>query len=95
MCQLSITSIEHVETLLNGQGKLPESWILLDTRSLANLISNPSLLKDIHTVDRTMNIHCNAGYTSTNQMGHMGDYLVPVWYNPEGIANILSLDNVS
>ena len=48
-----------------------------------------------HMVDRTMNIHCNAGYTSTNQMGYMGDYLVPMWYNPKAIANILSLDNVS
>ena len=93
--QPTMTSIEHVETLLNGRGRLPESWILLDTCSSADLISNPSLLKDIHTVDRTMNIRCNAGYTSTNQMGYMGDYPVPVWYNPEGIANILSLDNVS
>ena len=90
-----MTSIEHVETLLNGRGRLPESWILLDTCSSADLISNPSLLKDIHMVDRTMNIRCNAGYTSTNQMGYMGDCPVPVWYNPKGIANILSLDNVS
>ena len=72
----------------------PESWILLDTCSSADLISNPSPLKDIHMVDRTMNIRCNARYTSTNQMGFMGDYLVPVWYNLKGIANILSLDNV-
>ena len=87
-CQPSMTSIEHVKTLLNGWGRLPESWILLDTCSLAYVISNPSLLKDIHTVDKTMNIHCNARYTSTNQMGYM-------WYNPKGIAKILSLDNVS
>ena len=28
-------------------------------------------------------------------MGYSGDYPVPMWYNPKGIANILSLDNVS
>ena len=49
--QPSMTSIEHVKALLNGRGRLPESWILLDTCSSADLISNPSLLKDIHTVD--------------------------------------------
>jgi hypothetical protein len=29
------------------------------------------------------------------QKGHLGNYPYPVWYNPNGIANILSLFNVS
>ena len=41
-----------------------------------------------------MTVRCNAGTITTNQMGWLGDYPEPVWYNPTGIANILSLANV-
>ena len=70
-------------TLFNGQGTLPMIWILLDTCSSADLISNPSLLHDIHTVDHSICIYHNEDTTSTNQMGYLGGYPSPVWYNPE------------
>ena len=71
------------------------SWILLDTFSVTNLVRNPSLLHNIHTVDHSIGICCNTGTTSMNQMGYLGGYPTPVWYNPEGIDNILSLKRVS
>jgi hypothetical protein len=37
-----------------------------------------------------MDIHCNAGVTSTNLIGDLPGY-GPVWYHPNGIANIISL----
>ena len=37
-----------------------------------------------------MDIHCNAGVTSTNLVGDLAGYGT-VWYHPQGIANILSL----
>jgi hypothetical protein len=37
-----------------------------------------------------MDIHCNAGVTSTNLVGDLPGY-GKVWFNPNGIANILSL----
>jgi hypothetical protein len=37
-----------------------------------------------------MDIHCNAGVRSTNLIGELRGYGT-VWYNPTGIANILSL----
>jgi hypothetical protein len=40
-----------------------------------------------------MDIHCNAGVTSTNLVGGLPGY-GEVWYNPNGIANILSLSRV-
>ena len=40
-----------------------------------------------------MEIHCNAGTTSTNQVGDLSGYGT-VWYHPDGIANILSLSRV-
>jgi hypothetical protein len=36
-----------------------------------------------------MDIHCNAGVTSTDLIGDLPGY-GPVWYHPNGIANILS-----
>jgi hypothetical protein len=40
-----------------------------------------------------MDIHCNAGVTSTNLVGDLPGY-GEVWFNPNGIANILSLSRV-
>eukprot|EP00978_Attheya_sp_CCMP212_P010677 scaffold25993_cov57-Attheya_sp.AAC.1 len=37
-----------------------------------------------------MDIHCNAGVTSTNLVGDLAGYGM-IWYHPNGIANILSL----
>ena len=36
-------------------------------------------------------VRCNAGVTHTNKIGDLPGYSDPVWYNPKGIANILSL----
>ena len=38
-----------------------------------------------------ISVHCNAGVTHTNKIGDLPGYSDPVWYNPKGIANILSL----
>lgn len=41
-----------------------------------------------------MVIHCNAGVTRTRMVGDLPGYEGEVWYNPDGIANILSLSDV-
>jgi hypothetical protein len=38
-----------------------------------------------------MHIRCNAGVTTTNFKGWLGDFPERVWYNPDGVANIMSL----
>jgi hypothetical protein len=65
--------------------------LVLDSASTLNLITDEALLHGIHRVNRTMPVRCNAGVTSTNLMGWLGDYPEPVWFNPKGVANILSL----
>jgi hypothetical protein len=66
--------------------------ILLDSCSTVNLIANRSrLLKGVHKVPTTLNICCNAGVMRTNLKGWSGDFPEPVWYNPNGVANIMSL----
>ena len=42
----------------------------------------------------TMNIQCNTGHQSTNMIGNLPGYGM-VWYNPNSIANILSLHCVA
>ena len=92
---LSINNIGRRTTMMNGQHNLPNSWLLLDSCSTANLITNRALLHDIHTVDTSIRIRCNALTITTNQKGYLGDYPTLVWYNPKGIANILSMKDVS
>jgi hypothetical protein len=40
-----------------------------------------------------MRVHCNVGWTVTNMIGQLPGYPGEVWYNPDGIPNILSLAN--
>jgi hypothetical protein len=55
-----------------------------------NLIANKHLLHGIHKAPTTMRIKCTAGVASTNLQGWLGDFPEPVWYIPQGVANILS-----
>jgi hypothetical protein len=69
-----------------------DATLLLDSFLTVNLIANKSLLHhSIHKVPTTMRIQCNAGVTTTNLKGWLGDFPEPVWYNLGGVANILSL----
>jgi hypothetical protein len=70
-------------------------WILLDSGSTTDIISNPHLLHDIHTAAEPIWIGSIASRIKLTEKGHLGTYPHPVWYNPKGMANILSLHNVS
>ena len=85
----------HVESYIQHHHIQPNRSLFLDSCSSTNLISTPSLLHDIHEVKTTLHVRCNAGVLSTNQMGYLGTYPEPVWYNPGGVANILSQNNVA
>ena len=81
---------KEVSLKLDEGGKIPKSWILLDNQSTVDVFYNASLLRNIRKVEKHMDIHCNAGVTSTNLVGDLPGYGT-VWYHPNGIANILSL----
>ena len=85
----------HVESYIQHHHIQPNRSLFLDSCSSTNLISTPSLLHNIHEVKTTLHVHCNAGVLSTNQMGYLGTYPDLVWYNPRGVANILSQNNVA
>ena len=75
-------------------GRLPPSWIIIDTGSTVNVFSNRSLLKNVCRTNQYMRIQCNARWSYTNQMGKLPGHPGKVWYNPHGIANILCFTNM-
>ena len=74
--------------------KVNKWWILLDSGSTVDVFCNASLLTNIHTVNEEMKVHCNAGQSVTSKKGTLEGYGL-VWYYAAGIANILSLYNVT
>ncbi|KAG7345608.1 hypothetical protein IV203_033139 [Nitzschia inconspicua] len=75
--------------------KLLKSWMLADSCSSVDIVSNPDLLHDIHEAKNPLVLHCNAGSVTLTHQGYLEGYPDPVWYYPDGIANILSLRNLT
>jgi hypothetical protein len=72
---------------------IPETGVLLDNQSTVDLFWNKKMLTNIRTVPTWMHVKCNAGTVKTNMMGDLAGY-GPVWWHPEGLANILSMSQV-
>ena len=90
------TSIMHVgNTILAdvAEAGIDENWCLLDNQLTCNAFINGKHLSNIRdTPDgQYLRVHCNVGLTHTNNIGDLPGYSDPVWYNPKGISNILSL----
>ena len=68
--------------------------ILLDSCSTGNIISNKNLLHGFYKAPIPMPVKCNAGTVTLTHQAYFGNYPEPVWYHPNGIANIMSLNNV-
>lgn len=76
-------------------GGVPGWWVLLNNQSTVDMFCNKLLLKNIRKAKTMCRILCNAGVVHTNLIGDFPGYPAPVWYHPDGIANILSLFKVS
>jgi hypothetical protein len=91
---VSLNVLAAEEVLLEHHALL-DKWLLLDSCSTIDIVSNDNLLHDIHPTDNPIWVRCNAGRIQLTHQGFLGDYPYLVWYNPHGVANILSLENVS
>ena len=76
----------------NHDAMIPDTWILFDNQSTVDIFCNPDLLCDIHDVEEPLTVHSTGGPRVVTQMGTLGNY-GPVWYYPDGIANIISMSN--
>ena len=66
--------------------------ILIDSQSTINIFKNKELLKNIQPSRKGCKIQCNTGMVEVKMKGMFGE--TPVWYHPDGVANILSLKSL-
>ena len=71
---------------------VPLTWIILDSQSMVDLIVNSRMLLSIRRVqsEDAIRVHCNRGIKVVDRIGKLPGYRT-VWYEPTGIANILSM----
>lgn len=72
------------------RSNIPKNWILLDNQSTINLFCNRDMLVNVRESTNSMTVRCNAGSRVTNLVGELPGFGT-VWFDPEAIANILSL----
>ena len=72
---------------------IDENWCLIDNQLTCNAFINKKYVSNIRDDlnGQYIRVHCNAGVTHTKKIGDLPGYYDPVWYNPKGIDNILSL----
>ena len=73
-----------------AEGKIPPTWIVIDSQLTLNLFKNAELLTRIKTVGNQANVHTYAGMRSTKQVSHHPLFNMNTWLYPQGIAKILS-----
>ena len=74
-------------------GNLSKNWILLDNQRTLDQFVNDKCHTNMNTIQQPITIFCNAGCTFMNHKGSFGG--ISVWYNPNRIANVLSLKMVT
>jgi hypothetical protein len=73
---------------------IPDHYVLLDSDSTVSIFRNLHLLTNIREVDPPLFLETNGGGNQiSTQMGTIPNF-GDVWYNPDSIANILSLAHV-
>jgi len=81
-------------TLLDGRYDLiPSSWVLLDSQSTVSVFRNKRLLSQIRESMQHMKVFTNGGTQTSSMVGEVRNFGT-VWYNPQSLANILSLAEV-
>ena len=72
---------------------IPKHWVLLDSQSTVSVFNNARYLTNIRTADKQLKAISNGGTQISTQIGHIANFGT-VWYNPDSLANILSLSEV-
>ena len=87
--------ISVVDNILDSASEagIDENWCLLDNQSTCKAFINGKYMSKIRDSPdgKYLCFHCKTGVTYTNNIGDLTGYSNPVWYNPKGVANVLSL----
>ena len=75
---------------------VPLTWLLLDCQSTMDPIGNPRMLLNVRRLRSkdAICIHCNSGVKVVERIREFPGY-GNVWYEPTGIANILSMSRAT
>ena len=87
------TSANFSFSQLPNNSSIPNTWVLLDSQSTMSVFNNPRYLTNIRRSTSMMTVITNGGFQSSTQIGEIANFGT-VWYNPDSIANILSLAEV-
>ena len=74
-----------------SERNLPVDLLVVDSGSTVMSIANGDLLHDIFEAPQPIHVRCNAGMRTIRKMGYLGDFPEPVWYDEDGIVNLISL----
>lgn len=73
------------------KGRIPETWMLLDSKATTNVFCNRRLLRDIIQDKKGIKIHGHSGIRITHLKDKIPGIDDWIWLDEKGIANILSL----
>ncbi len=78
-------------------GLIPEDWILLGTCSTDNVVNNKVLVDNLRGCydDEKLTVYTNGGKLTFGEIGNFKYLPLQAYYNPESIANVLSLKAVA
>ena len=93
MFQVSPTILSVPNGLLFNQHTgsiIPPQWVLLDSQSTVSVFHNPIFLTNIRPSSKKLTVFRNGGTQVSSLEGDLTNFGT-VWYNPQSLANILSL----
>ena len=82
-------------SLMHVPNIIPSTWILLDTASAISSIMNPDLVSNVVHTNEVVRAFTNGGHIDYSEKGQLLLFPMTTYFNKDGIANILSMADVS